>query len=246
MRKILTTIGIIWIVGTSIFMAVVYESDIGWSRFPEFFIDDFLIGFLLIGLPGIAILVFIYVYEFLQKQKHRSKGTEFYAAEPIDKKLKSLHLDNRWIFLSYRRADSADIAGRVYDRLIEKFGSQAVFKDVDSIPFGLDFRTVINQMILQSRIFIAIIGPNWLGQIQDQAKRRIDDPTDFVRIEVSSALERAIPVIPLLVYGATLPHPNALPEDLKAIAYRNGTVIRPDPDFNHDISRVISDICELR
>jgi hypothetical protein len=100
--------------------------------------------------------------------------------------------------------------------------------------------------VAESRILIAIIGPDWVGHIKDETKRRIDDPADFVRIEISAALERDIPVIPLLVHGATMPPENELPEELKALAYRNGTAVRPDPDFHHDINRVISGIDRLK
>lgn len=244
MRKTFTIFGVLWIIGACLFMATIYEFDIGWRRFPEDFVGQFLIGFLLIALPGVAVLLLIAIYRLSERQTHLSDGTNFDNAKPSTKKSQIPHKDESWIFLSYRRADSADVSGRIYDRLIQEFGNHSVFKDVDSIPLGLDFRNVLNQMIAKSRILIAIIGPNWIGQ--DQTKRRIDDPTDFVRIEVSAALERGIPVIPLLVHGTTMPHESELPEDLKALAYRNGTVIRPDPDFNHDISRVISNIDKLR
>jgi hypothetical protein len=147
--------------------------------------------------------------------------------------------------LSYRRADSADISGRIYDRLIQQFGRNAVFKDVYSITPGLDFRSVISDAISHSRISVAVIGPNWFGLSGAQYKSRIDDPADFVRIEVSSALKMGIPVIPLLVSGATMPTANKLPDDLKALANKEYSLIRPDPDFDHDMERVISGIRKL-
>ena len=247
MRKTFTAIGIIWIIGSAIFgvsqlirlmSAGVSISDIYW--------EELLFVFFLYASPGIVVLLLSALSEFFLKRETRSKEIDFDNPKKSSKNFITLHKDKSWIFLSYRRADSADISGRIYDRLIQEFGKQSVFKDVDSIPLGLDFRNILHQMVSQSRIFIAIIGPNWLGQIKDQAKRRIDDPSDFVRIEVSAALERGIPVIPLLVYGATMPHESELPEALKALAYRNGTVIRPDPDFNHDINRVISGIEKLK
>jgi hypothetical protein len=244
MRKTFAIFGILWIIGACLYMAAIYEFDIGWQRFPQEFIGQFLIGFVLFALPGIAVLLLIAIHRLSEKQTHLSGGANFGNAKPNSRRSQIPHQDESWIFLSYRRADSADISGRIYDRLIQEFGNHSVFKDVDSIPLGLDFRNILNQKVAKSRILIAIIGPDWSGQ--DQAKRRIDDPTDFVRIEVSAALERGIPVIPLLVHGTTMPQEGELPEDLKALAYRNGTVIRPDPDFNHDIKRVISGIDKLR
>ena len=247
MKKISTTIGILWIIGAGIYAGMIYGYELsrGGARFEDL-IGLYLRNSLALASPGIAVLLLIYIYGSLQKRRPPLKDVGLHNTNASNKKFGILHQDKSWMFLSYRRADSADIAGRIYDRLIQEFGNYSVFKDVDSLPLGLDFRNVLNQMVSQSRVFIAIIGPNWLGQVKDRVKRRIDDPSDFVRIEVRAALERGIPVIPLLVYGATMPHESELPEDLKALAYRNGTVIRPDPDFNHDINRVISGIGKLK
>jgi hypothetical protein len=97
------------------------------------------------------------------------------------------------IFLSYRRQDTAGIAGRIYDRLRARFGSDAVFMDIDTIPFGVDFREHIDAAVGQCDVALAVIGPRWSGQ--NKTSRRIDDAKDFVRIEIESALQRGIPVI---------------------------------------------------
>lgn len=106
------------------------------------------------------------------------------------------------IFMSYRRGDSADVSGRIYDRLAEHFGAEAVFKDVDDIPFGVDFKTYLNDMVSECAVELVVIGPRWLDISNERGERRLDDPTDFVRIEVEAALKRDIPVVPLLVSGA--------------------------------------------
>ena len=144
------------------------------------------------------------------------------------------------IFVSYRRSDSADIAGRIYDRLIGKFGKNPIFKDVDSIPLGLDFKEYLEQKVGECDVLLAIIGGTWLEASDGNGNKRLDDPGDFVRIEIQSALERNIPVIPLLVQGAQMPNDDHLPTSLRQLVYRNGIPIRPDPDFHRDMDRLIA------
>jgi hypothetical protein len=93
-------------------------------------------------------------------------------------------------------------------------------------------------MVKQCDIQLVIIGPNWLN-VTDDSGRRLEDPTDFVRIELEAALSRDIPVVPLLVGGARMPPDEALPGDIKELSFRNGLPIRPDPDFHRDMSRLI-------
>jgi formylglycine-generating enzyme required for sulfatase activity len=143
------------------------------------------------------------------------------------------------ILISYRREDSADITGRIYDRLIEQFGRDAVFKDVDSIPFGVDFRIYLDAQVAKCEVFLAVIGRDWMKKRGSRGKPRLDDPGDFVRIEIESALKRYIPVIPVLVGGASIPQADRLPVSIQDLAYRHGTVVRPDPDFHRDMDRLI-------
>jgi hypothetical protein len=146
------------------------------------------------------------------------------------------------VFISYRRADSADVTGRIYDRLLAHFGKESIFKDVDSIPFGVDFRQHVSIAVGDCRVLLAIIGRDWLGTGTGGAQRRIDDATDFVRIEIESALERSIVVIPVLVQGASMPTESDLPRSLHALTYRNAIAVRPDPDFHQDVARLIKSI----
>ena len=146
------------------------------------------------------------------------------------------------IFISYRRSDSADIAGRIYDRLVEEFGRAPIFKDVDSIPLGTDFKQQLDQKVNETRVLLAIIGDRWLEAADAAGRRRLDDPADYVRMEIELALERGIQVIPLLVRGAQMPDEDQLPAGLKALVYRNGISIRPDPDFHNDMDRLITAI----
>ncbi len=143
------------------------------------------------------------------------------------------------ILISYRREDSADVTGRIYDRLIQQFGRGTVFKDVDSMPFGVDFRVHLDTQVAKYEVFLAVIGRDWMKRRGSKGKSRLDDPGDFVRIEVESALKRQIPVIPVLVSGATIPPADRLPDSLRDLFYRNGLVVRPDPDFHRDMDRLV-------
>jgi hypothetical protein len=148
------------------------------------------------------------------------------------------------IFISYRRSDSADIAGRIYDRLLDEYGRASIFKDVDSIPLGTDFKEFLNRKVSECDFVLAIIGDHWLDARDDTGRRRLDDPQDFVRAEIESALEQDIPVIPLLVRGAQMPEAENLPASLRTLVYKNGIPIRPDPDFHRDMDRLISALDE--
>lgn len=142
------------------------------------------------------------------------------------------------ILISYRREDSADVTGRIYDRLIQIF-PQSVFRDVDSIPLGVDFRTYLDEQVAKCDVFLAVIGRDWMKAKGRKGKSRLEDPGDFVRIEIESALKRQIPVIPVLVQGASIPPAERLPVSIQDLSYRNGIVVRPDPDFHKDMDRLI-------
>jgi hypothetical protein len=147
------------------------------------------------------------------------------------------------VFLSYRREDSADVAGRIYDRLAVAFGQDQVFKDVDSIPLGVDFRDHLQQVVGRCDVVLAVIGDQWLATARPgEASSRLEDPKDFVRIELESALQRGIPVIPVLVRGAAVPHETELPSTLGTLAYRSGISVRADPDFHRDMDRLIDGV----
>jgi hypothetical protein len=146
------------------------------------------------------------------------------------------------IFISYRRVDSSDVTGRIYDRLVATFDRNSVFKDVDSIPFGVDFREHLDQAVSQCQVCLVVIGRTWLEAKDEGGRRRLDSTQDFVRIEIESALKRKIPVIPVLVGGASMPGLEQLPPSLEPLAYRNGAHVRSDPDFHQDMNRLIAGI----
>jgi hypothetical protein len=117
------------------------------------------------------------------------------------------------IFISYRRDDTADVAGRIYDRLAQHFGADSVFKDVDSIPLGVDFRKQLSESVGRCGILLAIIGRQWLTITDESGRRRLDNPRDFVRIEIEAALQRNIPIIHTATHApeSGLPQRSAYP-----------------------------------
>ena len=127
----------------------------------------------------------------------------------------------RAIFISYRRDDAEGQAGRLFDDLTQHFGDDSVFMDVAAIEPGRDFRRAIDEQVASCGVLLAIIGKNWLTAKDESGARRLDDPMDFVRLETASALKRDIPVVPVLVHGASMPRAEELPEDLKELAFRN-------------------------
>jgi hypothetical protein len=160
----------------------------------------------------------------------RSPGAEAPAAAAVSPS----------ILISYRRADSGDVAGRIYDRLVAYFSRETVFKDVDSIPLGVNFRKHLTDSVGACQVLLAVIGRNWIES--GGSERRLDDPRDFVRIEIETALERRIPIVPLLVQGAAMPNEEDLPPSLQPLTYYNAISIRPDPDFHQDMTRLIKGI----
>jgi formylglycine-generating enzyme required for sulfatase activity len=125
------------------------------------------------------------------------------------------------IFISYRRDDSEGEAGRLFDDLVKRFGEASVFMDVTGIQAGRDFRKVIEESVSTCGVLLAVIGKSWLEVKNEAGKRRLDDPLDFVRLETAHALQRDIPVIPVLVHGASMPTPEQLPDDLRDLHFRN-------------------------
>lgn len=146
------------------------------------------------------------------------------------------------IFISYRRADSRKDAGRIYDRLVDAFGKDNIFKDVDNIPFGRDFRGVLSEAVNQCQVMLAVIGQQWLTIADTDGSRRLDNPADFVRIEIQSGLQRGDDhclVIPVIVDNAVMPNADKLPPELRELAFKNAITVRDDPDFHRDMERLV-------
>jgi hypothetical protein len=147
------------------------------------------------------------------------------------------------VFISYRREDSAGYTGRLYDSLRARFGDDNVFVDVSGIDSGRKFADVIQGAIHSCDVLLAVIGPEWLTCTAN-AERRIDNPGDLVRTEILTALEHGVPVIPVLVGGATPPPAAALPRALQPLAALDAHDMT-DERWAFDIDRLIHAIQAL-
>jgi hypothetical protein len=147
------------------------------------------------------------------------------------------------IFISYRREDSPGHAGRIFDRLRSRFGSDVVFMDVAAIEAGVDFVDVLHKAVGSCDALLAVIGPQWLSATQG-GNRRLDDPRDFVRIEIAGALERNVRVLPVLVEGARVPPVESLPADLQALTRRQAIELR-DARWDDDIERLVEGLAKF-
>lgn len=142
------------------------------------------------------------------------------------------------IFISYRRQDTAYIAGRLHDELSRQFGADRIFRDVDTIAPGVDFVKRIDDAVASSDALLAVIGDDWLTTTDPKGRRRIDNPRDWVRLEIVAALKRKILVVPLLVEGATMPKPEELPPSLRSLARYNALELT-DGRWDYDTARLI-------
>ena len=129
------------------------------------------------------------------------------------------------IFVSYRRDSYRHAAGRFHDKLALHFARDQIFMDVDAIEPGLDFVKVLHERVGTCDVLVAVISPAWLDARDEAGHRRLDDPDDFVRIEIEAALARDVRVVPVLVGGATVPRESDLPETLKPLARRHAVVL---------------------
>ena len=136
------------------------------------------------------------------------------------------------IFVSYRRDDASGHAGRLADRLVEHFGRNRIFMDIDTIEPGEDFVTVIENAVGSCDILIAIIGQKWLS---GSGSGQLDNPNNFVRLEIATALRRDIRVIPVLVQRASMPKTQDLPEDLVKLTRRNAVELS-DLRWQNDVA----------
>lgn len=143
------------------------------------------------------------------------------------------------LFISYRRFDSRETVGRIHDHLRQAFEENHLFWDVDRQAPGEDYRIVIARALQRADVLLAVIGTRWLAVTDREGRRRLDDPEDMVRIELETALERNLRVIPVLIEGASMPRAADVPPSLQPLCYRTAVPVRPDPDFKIDMQRLV-------
>lgn len=141
------------------------------------------------------------------------------------------------IFVNYRRDDTAGHTGRLFDRLNSCFPGR-VFMDIDTIEPGIDFVEIIREAVGCCEVLIVMIGREWLNIADATGRRRLDNTNDFVRLEIATALERDIRIIPVLVEGAAMPRPEDLPPELALLSRRNAIELS-DARWAFDVDRLI-------
>ena len=142
------------------------------------------------------------------------------------------------VFISYRREETAYAAGWLFDRLADHLGRGQIFKDVDSIQLGDDFVEAIRKAVASCNVLLALIGDQWLTITDEQGRARLQDPHDFVRLEIEAALARDVRVIPILVEGARMPHADQLPPSLANLVHRQALELSPSR-FDFDTTRLL-------
>src|ERR687885_256723 len=145
------------------------------------------------------------------------------------------------IFVSYRRQDSAGHVGWLTDHLRQRLPQAPVFRDLDGIHAGVDFVVAVQHAVASCEVLLAVIGQQWLSSVDAHGRRRLDDLNDFVRLEVATALQRDIVVIPVLVQGAAMPPASALPADLAPLTRRNAIELS-DARWEYDVERLVAEL----
>jgi len=145
------------------------------------------------------------------------------------------------IFVSYRRGDDPGYTGRLFDRLLGAFGGDHVFMDVENIAAGVDFRRVLDEQVADCDVMLVVIGKGWIDARDAAGLRRLENPDDFVRIEIESGLKMNKRIIPVLVNGASMLQANELPESIRPLAWRNATRLTHER-FHADAAGLIAAI----
>jgi hypothetical protein len=145
------------------------------------------------------------------------------------------------IFISYRRTDSQGWAGRLAEDLTRSFGDVAGFFDVESILPGDDFVDAIEKALAEAEAVIVLVGPQWLSASFPDGRRRLDEPNDFVAIEIATALVRHVRVIPVLLAGMAMPRAEQLPKPIASLARKQGLELS-DTRWDYDCERLVAEI----
>jgi hypothetical protein len=144
------------------------------------------------------------------------------------------------VFISYRRDDTAATARHLADTLDSAFGRKRVFLDVSAIRPGVDVREAIRSAVARAKCMVVLIGPRW-SEADAAGKRKIDDPDDYVRAEIVTALDSQRRVLPILVDGAMMPKEKELPREVVPLASRNALELR-HVQWERDVARLIGEL----
>jgi hypothetical protein len=178
-------------------------------------------------------------------QKERDWASEIAVLkkrlEKYEGKEKARRRNQNRIFINYRRSDSGPWAGWIHERLLRDFGSRRLFMDIDSISSGRKFGEVLEESMTRCGSMLTIIGKEWIDARNENGSRRLDDPNDYVRREIATALNREILVVPLLVGGAELPSADILPAELRPLRERQARPVTLE-SFSPTMQGVIRDI----
>jgi hypothetical protein len=148
------------------------------------------------------------------------------------------------VFISYRRQDSHETVGRIHDYLRQAFEEERIFLDVESEAAGEDYRAAIARALTRTDVVLAVIGPRWLSAADHDGHHRLDDPHDMVRMELETALQQNVRIVPVLVEGAAMPAAGDVPASIQPVCYRAALPVRPDPDFKHDMYALMNALAE--
>lgn len=148
------------------------------------------------------------------------------------------------IFISYRRDESRHAAGRLADDLVEAFGADSIFRDIEGIEPGVEFTQALDKALAACVVMLVVIGPRWLAMVDANGGRRLDQPGDWIRMEIATALQRQTRVIPVLLEGAELPPESDLPEDIRPLVRRQAFELA-DGRWHGDIQRLINALSKV-
>jgi hypothetical protein len=142
------------------------------------------------------------------------------------------------IFICYRRDDTLSATGRLTDYLALQFGPEALFRDLDDIEAGADFRAALADALHRACVVLVVIGRSWPRVTGVADVPRLFEKDDHVRREIEAALALELPIIPVLVEGARMPSADDLPESIRALAYRNAHEIA-ESRWHHDAAMLV-------
>jgi hypothetical protein len=144
------------------------------------------------------------------------------------------------IFISYRRQDSRWFTRQLHELLQKEFPESKIFWDLE-LGLGEDFTLAIEKAVQESNVLLAVIGNNWLNTQDETGQRRLDNPYDFVRLEIAAALKRSILIIPILIDKTPMPQAKDLPSDLQDLVKRQALEV-DEKRFRHDIELLLTQL----